>query len=105
MCLSINTDSADFDTDNDVDGAEFRAWQRGFGTLGGATKTQGDANDDGDVNADDLAVWEKQYGDVASPLAVSATVPEPTSAVLLSMSVVILFARRRSLYAVGDHPS
>ena len=102
--LSINTDSADFDTDTDVDGADFLAWQRGFGTTGGATKSQGDANDDGDVNALDLAVWEKQYGDVATPLAMSVTVPEPTSAALLLMSFTILITRRRSRYANGDHP-
>jgi len=50
--------SADFDTDGDTDGADFLAWQRGYGTTSNATKAQGDADNDGDVDGDDLRVWE-----------------------------------------------
>ena len=53
---------ADFDTDSDVDGFDFLAWQRGFGTATNATKADGDADNDEDVDSDDLAVWESQFG-------------------------------------------
>lgn len=58
--------SADFDTDGDIDGADFLAWQRGFGTpMPDATKADGDADNDTDVDSDDLAVWSGSFGAVA----------------------------------------
>jgi len=53
---------ADFDTDGDVDGFDFLAWQRGFGTTSGANKGDGDADNDEDVDSDDLTAWEGQFG-------------------------------------------
>lgn len=53
--------SADFDGDGDVDGRDFLAWQRGYGTSM-AAKQEGDADNDGNVNGADLAVWQEQYG-------------------------------------------
>jgi len=74
--------SADFDSDGDVDGADFLAWQRGFGTTN-AQRTDGNSDDDTDVDASDLAAWEISYGQSSSPavatsMAVSA--PTPTEA-------------------------
>lgn len=62
--------SADFDSDGDVDGADFLVWQRGFGTPS-AMKTDGDADNDSDVDADDLTVWQQSFG---QPQPLSATV-------------------------------
>ncbi len=57
------TFSADFDSDQDVDGADFLAWQRGFGTAApDATRLDGDADNDRDVDAADLSRWQDQYG-------------------------------------------
>jgi len=53
--------SADFDSDGDVDGADFLTWQRGFGTTD-AQRVDGNSDDDGDVDASDLAAWKVQYG-------------------------------------------
>ncbi|MGI9428697.1 MAG: calcium-binding protein [Bythopirellula sp.] len=62
-------DSADFDGDNDTDGHDFLAWQRGFGiTAPNATGADGDADGDQDVDGDDLTLWSAQYGP-ATPLA------------------------------------
>jgi len=63
--------SADFDQDEDVDGFDFLAWQRGFGTTGSATLANGDADRDSDVNGDDLAIWIEQYNASASLIAPS----------------------------------
>jgi hypothetical protein len=72
-------EDADFDQDGDVDGSDFLAWQRGFGV--GSTLAEGDANGDSVVDAADLTVWENQFG--SSSLSAFATIPEPTSGMLL----------------------
>jgi|GEM_PF-4696438 len=58
--------SADFDDDNDIDGSDFLAWQRGFGKIGNAEPSEGDADSDQNVTASDLAVWSQQYGTITS---------------------------------------
>ena len=52
----------DFDEDDDVDGADFLKWQRGFGAP---------------YDAGDLADWKANFG--ATAVAATAAVPEPTS--------------------------
>jgi len=64
-------DSADFDSDGDIDGADFLAWQRGFGTAS-ANPADGDANNDNNVDGADLSIWETQYGGSAPLAAVSS---------------------------------
>lgn len=101
--------SADFDADGDADGADFLAWQRGFGATTGATKAQGDANADGAVNAADLALWKSQFGSsafggpgvltrgfVKYVTGAAAAVPEPTSCLLAGMGIgLAALARKR----------
>jgi len=69
--------SADFDDDGIIDGFDFLAWQRGFGTQApNATKTDGDADNDLDVDSDDLGIWESQFGTVAPAIAATgASIP------------------------------
>jgi len=66
----LNQDrSADFDLDDDVDGADFLAWQRGFGTpMPNVSRMDGDADFDTDVDAIDLSIWEDQYSSGTGPL-------------------------------------
>ena len=71
--------SADFDGDNDVDGADFLAWQRGFGATSGATPGDGDANSDGAVDATDLSAWKEQIGNGVAPLASSLSLVDKSS--------------------------
>jgi MYXO-CTERM domain-containing protein len=87
--------SADFDSDGDVDGADFLAWQRGLGT--GTTKAEGDADGNGMVNAADLAVWQDQFGFQAGSVAATGGVPEPHAAALAAAALGgLLFRRRRA---------
>ena len=67
---NVNELSADFDGDDDVDGRDFLAWQRGFGKPN-AAKTDGDADNDLDVDGADLGLWQLEYG-TASPLVASS---------------------------------
>jgi hypothetical protein len=53
---------ADFDHDQDADGGDFLAWQRGFGLPSEAQKSNGDADGDQDVDADDLTIWTALFG-------------------------------------------
>jgi len=73
---ALQIPAADFDANGTMDGFDFLAWQRGFGTTPPtAIKSDGDADDDGDVDHVDLAAWENQYGGVTSPLAAMAGSP------------------------------
>jgi hypothetical protein len=86
---------ADFDGDNDVDGADFLIWQRG---MGGANVTNADGNADGDadVDADDLAIWKTKFGMTPQAVNVSA-IPEPGVLTLggMSLATIVGLVRRR----------
>jgi len=71
--------SADFDPDGDIDGADFLAWQRGFGTPG-ANMPDGDANDDNNVDGVDLSIWESQFGSGSNAVAASTSAAPPAAA-------------------------
>jgi len=62
--------TGDFDDDGMVDGADFLAWQRGFGGAS-PTLTEGDADRNGVVDAADLAVWSSQFGSGAAAVEAS----------------------------------
>ncbi len=80
--------TADFDQDGDVDGTDFLAWQKGFGTQSGATLDIGDGNGDGKVDAEDLTLWTNAFG--STPAAASATqVPEPTTGILAIVALIL----------------
>lgn len=57
----------DFNEDGVISGADFLAWQRGFGKTENAVAQDGDSDSDGDVDAQDLSAWESEYG--AQPVA------------------------------------
>ena len=62
--------SADFVDDDVITGLDFLAWQRGFGTTSGATRSDGNSDDDSDVDTSDLAAWIATFGQVeTTPLA------------------------------------
>lgn len=52
--------SADFVDDNVINGADFIAWQRGFG-ISNATRSDGNSDDDNDADASDLAAWQVSF--------------------------------------------
>src|SRR5262249_8693414 len=69
----------DFDSDGDVDGADFVAWQTNFPLESGATLAMGDADSDGDVDGADFVVWQTHFPTSPGP----AAVPEPAAGLLL----------------------
>ena len=65
--FSSATTAGDFDTDGDVDGADFLLWQR-------------------DTSVGSLSDWQSNYGP-GSAQAVSASVPEPSALVLVLLGL------------------
>jgi hypothetical protein len=85
----------DFDGDDDVDGADFVAWQTNFPKATDATRAHGDADGDGDVDGADFVVWQTNFPFSPSPGAASP-VPEPNAFWLAALaSAASLAARRR----------
>jgi hypothetical protein len=69
--------NGDFDSDGDIDGLDFLAWQIGYGITSGADPSQGDANSDGAVDQIDLGLWEANY---SSPLGALAGIADQPAA-------------------------
>ena len=80
--------SADFDDDDDVDGADFLAWQRGFSIIDTATSGDGDANEDGDVDGLDLAIWQQQFG-TSTPVGLASVLSPAASLRVAAVTGVI----------------
>jgi hypothetical protein len=89
--------AADFNSDGNVDGDDFLAWQNGFGIMQGATRNDGDADGDGDVDGDDFLVWQTEFGIVGGS---SSAVPEPTGLLIAAMLGGGLLAVRRRVLQV-----
>lgn len=91
--------SADFDRDADVDGADFLTWQRGL-SRPHATLADGDADYDEDVDSADLYVWRQKFGPVVAPAArpsASAVAPTPAASLrdregLVDAAMAVAFA-------------
>jgi len=62
--------AGDFDNDDDVDGADFLAWQR-------------------DQSVGALSDWESTFGTTGLPITASTSVPEPSSGILLLLGVTV----------------
>lgn len=86
----LETTSADFNRDGQVDGADLLTWQRENGSFDSHVA---DVNGDGFVDGADLAFWRRQFGRLAGG---SAGVPEPASAALVAAVAVLLARPRRT---------
>ncbi|MBN1855194.1 MAG: hypothetical protein JW829_20855 [Pirellulales bacterium] len=87
--------NADFDSDGDVDGGDFLAWQAGFGILD-ATHEDGDADLDRDVDGDDFLMWQREFGQGGSGKNTPrlTSVPEPTAVSTLALCTLFVFFGR-----------
>jgi hypothetical protein len=84
--------AGDFDTDGDVDGRDFLAWQRSYGTQG-ISPADGSLN--GIVDAADLALWKESYGIVLGEEALHAAVQIPEPSYLIGWLALFMSARFR----------
>lgn len=88
----------DFDSDGDVDGGDFLAWQRQLGQAGHYPLQQlaADGNVDGAVDFDDLDVWRQYAGrSIHPPPASGMPAPEPAAHLLALMAAGACQVSRR----------
>jgi fibronectin-binding autotransporter adhesin len=93
IALVAGAHPGDFDSDGDVDGADFVAWQTNFPTASGATLAQGDADGDGDVDGADFVVWQTNFPFTPGPGA--SPVPEPHGFVLVGLGGLFALLKLR----------
>jgi hypothetical protein len=91
--------AGDFDGDNDVDGADFVAWQTNFPKETGATLAHGDGDGDGDVDGADFVIWQTNFPSSGGPG--SSPVPEPAGFVLAAAGMLGYIAMRRGRRSRG----
>ena len=84
--------AADFNQDGTVDGLDLAEWQSAYGE-----NSDGDADFDGDTDGSDFLIWQRQFGQNMLPPSViaNATVPEPTSILLLGGATLLTLIGRR----------
>ncbi|MCC7085575.1 MAG: dockerin type I repeat-containing protein [Pirellulales bacterium] len=78
----------DFNSDGNVDGADFVAWQTHFPTGSDATLEDGDADGNGTVDGADFVIWQTHFPYPPSP-GQAQSVPEPSSVFLALCSSVV----------------
>lgn len=54
--------SADFNGNGTIDAPDLANWKTGYGTVGTATKPQGDYDVDRDVDGADFLAWQRTLG-------------------------------------------
>jgi len=100
---AVNNVEGDVDGDGDVDFQDFLSLQAGYGVASGAERSDGDLDGDDDVDFQDFLILQANYGADslgagawASSELESTAVPEPSSAVLALLAIVILLCRGTS---------
>jgi hypothetical protein len=82
----------DYNGDGFVNSADYVIWRK---TLGSTTLLAADGNLNGTIDAGDLGVWQANFGAPAGAAASStATVPEPSSLMLLMLAALGWCLRR-----------
>ncbi|MCA9234280.1 MAG: S8 family serine peptidase [Planctomycetales bacterium] len=76
---TLSTEEPDVNGDQVVNGADFLAWQRGYGKTSGATQSDGDANGDGAVDGADLGMLMEHFGDGNGVVQVAAALEVPAT--------------------------
>jgi hypothetical protein len=84
------TAPGDFNFDGYVDGADLNIWQSSYGV-----DAAGDADGDGDSDGGDFLIWQRNFRPNTTPLNESIAVPEPSSLVMASLSLIGLLGLRR----------
>lgn len=88
--------AADFDEDGDVDAADLTAWENNYGLSGSAEHYHGDANGDLRVDGTDFFIWQTQYGQGVPLTPALTSVPEPSSALMVSILAGLALLKRRA---------
>lgn len=106
--------AGDYNSDGRVDGADFLAWQRGFGGVATPAGSGADGDSDGTIGAGDLDVWEGSFSApaiVANKEVPASNAPASIAAPLMASeefeddaldSEVTQTTARDRIFAAGD---
>ncbi len=78
-----------------VDGADLDFWKAGYGIAPEALLVEGDFDRNLAVNGQDFLKWQREFGGTAAQSALSAPVPEPSTAVLVMVGLALTLTKRR----------
>jgi len=87
--------SGDYNGDGEVDAADYVVWRRTLGQSGISLQADGSGN--GSVGPEDYDVWREGFGISVLPAAATMavySVPEPTTAVPMAVSLMLIYAQR-----------
>jgi hypothetical protein len=94
--------SADYNHDNIVDGADYVLWRKLNGSTAAPPGSGADGNGDGFVNMLDYNLWRSHYGLPSGAGSganmSSSSVPEPAGCVLLAIGALLAIASRRGRF-------
>jgi hypothetical protein len=81
--------AGDYNGSGTVDAADYTLWRNSLGAVGGALPADGNGN--GSIDAGDYLVWRNNFGQSigTGAGAGSATIPEPSTLMLLLLTAVI----------------
>jgi thermolabile hemolysin len=90
--------AGDFDTDGEVDAADYKLWRAGFGPAS-AVRKRGDADGDNDVDGRDFLAWQRGVGrDIITQVMSgrASVTPEPSAAMLFVSALAAISRWRRT---------
>ncbi len=78
VMVLVEPSNGDYDSDGDVDGSDFLAWQLGFGSNASPAGSGADGDASGVIDAQDLAIWQTNYP-TAGNLAAASSFAQPVA--------------------------
>lgn len=87
--------AGDFNGDGTVDAADYTVWRANLGAAD-ESSLNGNGSGSGGVDEADFNLWRTQYGQASGSAAASATVPEPSTVLLIVMGLAATAMGRRN---------
>ena len=84
--------AGDYNGDGVVDANDYAVWRANFGKQTIIHGSGADGNYDGIINNADYIIWRNSLAAVSGAGALATAVPEPTTAILLSLAAISIFA-------------
>ncbi len=80
-----------------VDGVDLGFWEAGYGTAPDALLVEGDFDRNLAVNGQDFLKWQREFGGTVAQSALTAPIPEPSTAMFVLVGLTLTLTRRCSM--------